>query len=91
LKCNKNTCPTGITTHNPRLKNGLDPKEKALRVRNYVRKIHYGVGLIAHACGVPHPRQLARNHCRIVQSNGKSIPLDELYPEPKILSEHANG
>ena len=28
LKCNKNTCPTGITTHAPRFQRGLDIEEK---------------------------------------------------------------
>jgi len=40
------------------------------------------VGIIAHACGVPEPRLLRRCHCRIVQADGRSVPLDELYPEP---------
>ena len=81
LKCNKNTCPTGVTTHDRRLQRGLDPADKAHRVMNYVGKIRYGVGVIAHSCGVPHPRALKRFHCRLVQPNGKSIPLDELYPD----------
>lgn len=80
LKCNKNTCPTGITTHDPRLQRGLDPKDKAVRVQNYVERIRYDVGVIAHSCGVPHVRGLKRFHCRIVQSSGKSVPLNELYP-----------
>ena len=80
LKCNKNTCPTGITTHDPRLQRGLDPRDKAVRVKNYVERIRYDVGVIAHSCGVPHPRALKRYHCRIVQSSGRSVPLDELYP-----------
>ncbi|NOX76569.1 MAG: FMN-binding glutamate synthase family protein [Gammaproteobacteria bacterium] len=88
LKCNKNTCPTGITTHNKHLQQGLDPQEKAKRVKNFVDKIHYGAGLIAHSCGVSHPRELTRYHCRIVQSDGKSVPLDILYPEPEILPEY---
>ncbi len=41
------------------------------------------VGVIAHSCGVPEPRRLKRFHCRIVQDDGKSIPLDELYPDQK--------
>ena len=88
LKCNKNTCPTGITTHNPHLQHGLDPNEKSIRVKNFVNKIHYGVGLIAHSCGVPHPRALQRFHCRIVQENGKSVPLNELFPEQNVLQEY---
>ena len=80
LKCNKNTCPTGITTHDRRLQRGLDPEDKAQRVKNFVDKIRYGAGVIAHSCGVSHPRHLERHHCRIVQSDGRSKPLDELYP-----------
>ncbi|ODR97990.1 glutamate synthase [Methyloceanibacter methanicus] len=80
LKCNKNTCPTGITTHDARLQRGLDPEDKAVRVMNYVERLRYDVGAIAHSCGVPHPRALKRFHCRIVQHNGRSVPLDELYP-----------
>ncbi|MES9924645.1 MAG: FMN-binding glutamate synthase family protein [Candidatus Thiodiazotropha endolucinida] len=80
LKCNRNTCPTGITTHNKRLQRGLNPQQKALRIKNFVNKIHYGSGLIAHSCGVPHPRALRRHHCQIIQANTQPIPLDELYP-----------
>ena len=81
LQCNKNTCPTGITTHNPRLQRGLNPKDKADRVCAYARNVRHEVGVIAHSCGVPEPRRLRRMHCRVVRANGMSIPLDELYPE----------
>lgn len=80
LQCNKNTCPTGITTHDPRYQRGLDPEDKAERVKSYAEHQHYELGVIAHACGVAEPRQLRRHHCRIVSSNGDSIPLDELHP-----------
>ena len=83
MKCNKNTCPTGITTHDRRLQKGLNPEDKAVRVKNFVAKMRYGVGIIAHSCGVRHPRALKRFHVRIVQENGKSTPLDELYPPQK--------
>ena len=56
LKCNKNTCPTGITTHNKRLQMGLVPEDKAVKVANYVKNINYSVSLIAHSCGVREPR-----------------------------------
>ena len=88
MKCNRNTCPTGITTHDPRLQRGLDPEDKAVRVNNFVNKIRYGVGLIAHSCGVGNPRELKRYHVRIVQPNGRSAPLDELYPEQDALPEY---
>ncbi|MBI4757159.1 MAG: FMN-binding glutamate synthase family protein [Betaproteobacteria bacterium] len=82
LQCNRNTCPTGITTHNPRLQRGLDPADKAVRVANYHRNLTHEVGLIAHSCGVPSPRALMRHHAREVQENGRSLPLDQLFPAP---------
>jgi len=81
LQCNKDTCPTGITTHNTRLQKGLDPKLKAIRVMNYVNNMVHEVGVIAHACGVNEPRNLRRFHARIVVENGNSIPLNKIYPD----------
>lgn len=88
MKCNKNTCPTGITTHKNHLQKGLDPEEKSVRVKNFVEKIRYGTGLIAHSCGVTDPRSLKRKHCRIVQQGALSIPLSELHPPPEVLPEY---
>ena len=81
LQCNKNTCPTGVTTHNPRLQRGLVPEDKAERVARYSKTMRKEIGIIAHSCGVPEPRRLKRFHCRIVQNDGRSKPLDELYPD----------
>ena len=83
MQCNKDTCPTGITTHNPRLQEGLDPISKAERVANYHKYIQYGVGLLAHSCGVKHARKLDRNHIRVIQENGLSVALDKLHPYSK--------
>ena len=81
LQCNKNTCPTGITTHDKKLQRGLVPEDKAERVRRYSETMRKEIGVIAHSCGVAEPRCLRRFHCRIVQDDGRSIPLDELYPD----------
>jgi glutamate synthase domain-containing protein 2 len=83
LQCNKNTCPTGITTHDPDLHKGLVQADKAVRVANYIKNIVKEVGIITHSCGVHEPRQLKRFHVRVVMDNGKSIPLDELWPDVK--------
>jgi len=80
LQCNKNTCPTGVTTHDADLQRGLVPEDKAKRVTNFANQMTYGVGLIAHSCGVSQPRKLERKHVRIIQNSGKSISLAELYP-----------
>jgi len=89
LQCNKNTCPTGITTHNKKLQRGLVPEEKADRVMNYATNMVHEVCVLAHACGVKAPRQLKRYHARIVMPDGRSIPLNELHPEVVPLKKPA--
>jgi glutamate synthase domain-containing protein 2 len=79
MQCNRNTCPTGVTTHNPDLQRGLDPADKAARVAHYVANLTREVGVIAHSCGVRSPRHLQRSHARIVTEFGQSVPLDRYY------------
>lgn len=79
MQCNKNTCPTGITTHNPKLQRGLVAVEKAERVANYQRNMIKELNVIAHSCGVRNARHLTRKHARIVQSPCSSITLTEYY------------
>jgi glutamate synthase domain-containing protein 2 len=81
MQCNKNTCPTGVTTHDKSLQRGLVVANKAKRVHQYSKNMRKEIGIIAHSCGVPEPRKLKRFHCRVVQENGRSVPLDELYPD----------
>jgi hypothetical protein len=50
----------------------------------YQQGMEKEVSVIAHSCGVPEVRQLRRHHCRVVQNNGRSVPLDELFPAPVI-------
>ncbi len=80
LKCNRNTCPTGITTHDPRLQRGLVVEEKDERVARYARSIITEVETIAHSVGVTEPREMRRRHVRIVQSDGGSVPMNRLFP-----------
>lgn len=88
LQCNKNTCPTGITTHNKKLQKGLDVEQKSERVKYYVKQMQYEVGMIAHACGVKEPRSFTRAHARIVIDNGLSVPLYELHPDKEPLEKY---
>jgi glutamate synthase domain-containing protein 2 len=82
LRCHTNTCPTGVTTHNPRLQRGLVVEEKYVRVANYALNMNREIDMIAHSCGARHARELMRRHVRLVQPNGSSIALDVLYPYP---------
>lgn len=83
MRCHLNTCPTGITTHNPRLQRGLVVEEKYLRVANYATNVNREIGMIAHSCGLRHARELRREHIRIVETAGKSIALNKLHPYPE--------
>jgi glutamate synthase domain-containing protein 2 len=81
MKCNKNTCPTGITTHDKNLQRGLVVTDKSERVARYQQGMEREVAVIAHSCGAVEPRLLRRNHCRIVQSSGQTALLSEIFPD----------
>jgi len=80
LKCNRNTCPTGITTHDPHLQRGLVVEEKDDRVAQYAKSIIHEVETIAHSVGVAEPRLMRRRHVRVVQANGESVLLRKIRP-----------
>jgi glutamate synthase domain-containing protein 2 len=87
LKCNRNTCPTGITTHDPRFQKGLVVEHKYNRVAAYAKEIVKEVEMISHSVGVSEPRQLRRRHVRLVQPDGRSIPMNELMPRYSPVAE----
>ncbi len=91
LRCHQNTCPTGVTTHNPRLQRGLVVEEKYLRVANYATGINKEIDMIAHSCGGRHARELRREHVRIVQGGGQSVAMNMLYPYPEASSKRKGG
>ncbi|ABI59007.1 MULTISPECIES: FMN-binding glutamate synthase family protein [Nitrosomonas] len=90
MRCHLNTCPTGITTNNPRLQRGLVVEEKYLRVANYATNVNHEISMIAHSCGLRHARELRREHIRIVETAGKSIALNMLYPYPEIRNQRSH-
>ena len=82
LRCHANTCPAGVTTHNPRLQRGLVVADKAERVAHYCRNMNREIDMIAHSCGLRQAREFRREHVRIVQGFGQSIAFNMLYPYP---------
>jgi glutamate synthase domain-containing protein 2 len=76
LQCNKNTCPTGITTHDPKLQKGLNPEVKSTRVANYAKSIQEEVALIAHSCGVLDPSELSSDNAFVINDLGKPERLE---------------
>lgn len=83
LRCHTNTCPTGITTHNPKLQRGLVVEDKYQRVAHYCLNMNREIDMIAHSCGLHHAREFRRQHVRIVQGPGHSEALSTLYPYPE--------
>ncbi|HFQ15760.1 MAG TPA: FMN-binding glutamate synthase family protein, partial [Rhodobacteraceae bacterium] len=80
LKCNRNTCPTGITTHDPRLQKGLVPEDRYESVAAFAENLTHEIETIAHSVGVAEPRQMRRRHVRLVQPDGSSVPMNVFQP-----------
>jgi glutamate synthase domain-containing protein 2 len=88
LQCNKNTCPTGITTHDEDLQKGLNPADKAQRVASYAHNLMHEVEVISHSCGVAEPRLLDRSHAQVIGQDGFPAPLEALYPVAQTRAEY---
>ncbi|AKH70812.1 glutamate synthase family protein [Spongiibacter sp. IMCC21906] len=88
MQCNKNTCPTGVTTHNPELQRGLVPADKAKRVKYYALNLMHEVGVIAHSCGVKEARSLQRKHVYLIDERGVPEPLTDRYPDTTPKPEY---
>ena len=58
LQCGKNTCPIGITTHDPELQRGLDIASKAVRIDHFVHNLTHDFEQLQAATGKPSHRQL---------------------------------
>lgn len=73
LQCNKNTCPAGITTHNPRFQHGLDIEEKAQRITNYVTNLEHDFIELLAATGVKNARDLTRKNLHFDSTHSKVV------------------
>ncbi len=79
MKCNRNTCPTGVTTHDKRLQRGLVVEDKYKKVAHYAKGVIKEVETIAHSVGASEPRRMRRRHVRIMTDQGISVPMNELF------------
>jgi len=80
LQCNKDTCPSGVTTQNPALVKGLVVANKVNRVANFHKETIKSVAEIIAGAGLPSTQELNRSHVfrRISQTDMKSY--EEIYP-----------
>lgn len=80
LLCNKNTCPTGITTQNPHLVRGLNVEDKAHRVYNFHKNTMKSFGELITAAGLVHHSEIDRTYINLRTDVHKVVRYDELYP-----------
>jgi len=91
LQCHKDICPTGITTHNPRLQKGLVVSDKGDRVASYAHWVNHEINVIAHSCGLSNAREFRREHVRLVVGHGQSQPLNAIHPDvvPELIAQES--
>ncbi|YCM42743.1 FMN-binding glutamate synthase family protein [Verrucomicrobiaceae bacterium 227] len=75
LQCGNNTCPVGITTHDPKLQKGLDIAAKAIRVANYAAAIEHDFYQLLAATGKARCKDLSVENLYIPRSTTLSAPL----------------
>ena len=80
LKCNTNKCPTGITTFDPLLVQGLDVPLKAVRVTNYHHQTVNMACELAGAAGYAFPAELKRADIMLRLSDNEVATYEDLYP-----------
>lgn len=94
LKCNANSCPTGVATQDPGLVVGLVVKDKRLRVANYHKNTIRSLSQLIGAMGLNHPSELRpwhmirridttriRHYGEIYRFIERGSLLQEPYPE----------
>lgn len=80
LECNRNTCPTGITTQNPNLVRGLVVEDKKYRVANYHNETVKSASELMAAAGIAHPEDLHRVYIQRRISPDRVLTYLDSYP-----------
>lgn len=80
LRCNNNTCPTGVATQDLDLVKGLNVGDKSVRVKNFHHAtVHSFLEVIA-AAGLSHPSELRPWHIQRRVSAWEVKHYGEIYP-----------
>lgn len=79
-RCHLGTCPTGVTTQDPRRQRGLVPEVQGERAARFHRKTVEALSEITASAGLRHPRELEPHHIvhRIGVTQARTI--DKVYP-----------
>ena len=75
LQCHRNTCPTGITTHDPEVTTGTRSDKQGSSCRELCCCHAKGSRPIAHSAGALDPSLLRPEHAFKIDANGLPEPL----------------
>jgi glutamate synthase domain-containing protein 2 len=79
LRCNNNTCPTGIATQDPALYKGLDVGDKSVRVAHFQKATVHAFLEVLGAAGLAHPREVRPWHIQRRISTSEVRHYGELF------------
>lgn len=80
LECNRNTCPTGVATQEPKLTRGLVVTDKKDKVARYHKHTMRSFVELMGAAGLEHPDQINRSHLYRRISHKESMRFDQIFP-----------
>lgn len=84
LECNRNTCPTGVATQDPKLMHGLDVNDKKIRVANYHKYTVESFVELMSASGIDHPSKLNRHMINRRVFMNQVRTFEEIYPSVPV-------
>lgn len=85
LQCGKNTCPAGITTHDPALSKGLVINSKAERVAHYTNALERELLELLAASGCPSFQDLSPKNL-FIPAGSILAPLSAATPQAPVIS-----
>ena len=80
LRCNNNTCPTGVATQDPSLIRGLNVEDKSLRVYQFHKLMIKAFVELLAAAGLKNGDEIRRDHINRRVSMNATMTYEELYP-----------
>lgn len=91
-RCHTGTCPTGVTTQDPKRARALEVMSKSLRVRNYHEATIQSFLDLISAMGLTAPEQLTRKHISITWHQNNQYIGSGGHPHPEVASgDFLNG
>jgi glutamate synthase domain-containing protein 2 len=88
-QCHTGHCPTGVTTHDPKLQRGLVPEVQADRFAHYVSSFRNELMALTHACGYRHPSEFTSEDVEISTGAAQFKTLRELEGYTPQRRSHA--